>query len=60
MSKFQLATEEEIHGHIAWNDKCDDEFPTFVINNKKISWEELGHELMIHEGFHFTLKVYEK
>jgi len=41
------------------DEDADREFPMCVIDGKRISLQELGHELMMHEGYHFTLKVYE-
>jgi len=59
MTKFQIIEDKESHGHIMCDEDTEREFPMCVIDGKKISWKDLGHELMMHEGFHFTLKVYE-
>jgi hypothetical protein len=48
---------ENIQGMISWDEENDEGLPRITMGDKKLSWLELGTELMTFEGFQITIKI---
>jgi hypothetical protein len=59
LSRYRITDEDIVKGHIAWDDDTDGEVPCLVVDGKEISWNGFGRILMMYEGFHFKLEIFD-
>jgi hypothetical protein len=49
--------DETVRGRIEWDGGYDSRMPCVVIDGRRVEWDELGHTLMMFEGWQFKLEV---
>jgi hypothetical protein len=59
MSRYDITDKGIVRGHIAWDNGTDAEVPCLVIDGKELSWNEFGRMLMMYEGLHFKLEIFD-
>jgi hypothetical protein len=49
--------DDTVRGRIEWDGSDDSHMPCAIIDGRRVEWDELGHMLMMFEGWQFKLEV---